>query len=267
MSRKEQGEAFDSVSYEPLLRGDSDSPVEGQSAPGSRRVEGSPLRRWTYENRKRWVTLVLGITNVITLLILLSLWLRRESIPDSELQLLYSPANHVIEHQVTTFHSAIQGDTTEYMGTPSPELDKAWGDLYKYGLQRIPEDEAKLIPWKTVRIPGDESHYAVALDVFHQLHCLNIIRKAFHPDYYPKEEQWHVDHCIEHIRQAIVCSSDVSLIIWQWFPEKNKTLGRSGTPHTCRNFDKIYEWAKDPKNNLPADQFNLDLHPPHDHDH
>ncbi|KAK1220882.1 hypothetical protein PQX77_016316 [Marasmius sp. AFHP31] len=207
MPHKEQEEPYDSVAYEPLLRGDSHSPVDGQSVPKSL-TNGSSLRRWEYKNRhKRLVIIVLGITNVITLLILFSLWFNREPIPNAELQLLYSPANHLIEHQVTTFHSAIQGDTTEYMGPPSPEVDKAWNDLYKYGLQRIPEDEAKLIPWKTIRIPGDESHYAVALDVFHQLHCLNIIRRGFHPEYYPKEEQWHVDHCIEHLRQAIVCSS------------------------------------------------------------
>ncbi|KAJ8093875.1 hypothetical protein PM082_009742 [Marasmius tenuissimus] len=126
MPRKKQEEA-----YEPLLRGDSDSHVDGESASKSL-TNGSSLRRGKHESRhKRLVIIVLGITNVITLLILVSLWFNREPKPNAELQLLYSPANHLIEHQVTTFHSAIQGDMTEYMGPPSPEVDNAWDDLYK----------------------------------------------------------------------------------------------------------------------------------------
>ncbi|KAL0564193.1 hypothetical protein V5O48_017862 [Marasmius crinis-equi] len=259
MNSKEREDSYDSGSYEPLLHGNDDFGNEPRSIPNG--VLHRRARRWKFE---RLVIYLLVATNVISLLSFFGVWMQRKPISSSEQQLLYSPANHLLEQEVVTFHSAVHNDTTEYMGPPSPEVDQAWDDLYKFGLSRIPEQEAKLIPWKTIRIPGDPTHYAVALDVFHQLHCLNVIRRGFHPNYYSKEEQWHIDHCIEHLRQAITCSSDVSLIVWKWFPEKNKTLGLSGTPHTCRNFDKIYEWAKDSEHNLPAGDFNLNLHPPHD---
>ncbi|KAL0568460.1 hypothetical protein V5O48_013525 [Marasmius crinis-equi] len=150
------------------------------------------------------------------------------------------------------------------MGPPSPELEKAWDDLYQFGVSKITTQDAELIPWKTVRIPGDPKHYAVGIYVFHQLHCLNMIRKAFHPEYYPAVEQFHIDHCIEHLRQSLICSSDVSLIVWQWSSEKNRSVFQSGTPHTCRNFDKIAEWAKKPEHRLHADEFDQSVHVPDD---
>ena len=41
-----------------------------------------------------------------------------------------------------------------------------------FGLSKIPKDQARLLPNKTLAIPGDEENYAVGLAVFHQLHCL-----------------------------------------------------------------------------------------------
>ena len=42
----------------------------------------------------------------------------------------------------------------------------------EFGLSQIPKAQARLLPNKTLPIPGDEEHYAVGLEVFHQLHCL-----------------------------------------------------------------------------------------------
>lgn len=81
-------------------------------------------------------------------------------------------------------------DPTIYQGDPSPEVDKAWTDLYNskhvallhnaaahrdnlaIGVSRISKDQARLLPNKTSAIPGDEDGYIVGLEVFHQLHCL-----------------------------------------------------------------------------------------------
>ncbi len=49
---------------------------------------------------------------------------------------------------------------------------------------KVPEDSAKeLVNW-TSPIPGDESNYITILDVFHQLHCLNMIRRSVYPERY-----------------------------------------------------------------------------------
>lgn len=40
------------------------------------------------------------------------------------------------------------------------------------GISKIPRSQAVLMANRTVAIPGDEGNYVVALNVFHQLHCL-----------------------------------------------------------------------------------------------
>ena len=46
-----------------------------------------------------------------------------------------------------------------------------------------PEDSLKVTNPKT-----GETGYRVGLEVFHQLHCLNLLRMATYPDYYTKVE-------------------------------------------------------------------------------
>lgn len=46
------------------------------------------------------------------------------------------------------------------------------GTILAHGRTKISKEQARLLPNKTLPIPGDEDYYAVRLSVFHQLHCL-----------------------------------------------------------------------------------------------
>lgn len=110
----------------------------------------------------------------------------------------------------------------------------------------------------------------IQLDVFHQLHCLNAIRQIlygtnvwYNPD--DRQDQIHVgkfprefpkpsntnifsDHCIDYLRQVIMCHSDVTPITHSERPKPyNPVLSpwrpNFAVPHTCRNFWKIHDWA------------------------
>ncbi|KAJ7062078.1 hypothetical protein C8F01DRAFT_1251894 [Mycena amicta] len=157
--------------------------------------------------------------------------------------LVYSPAQDAIEVGVTSY--AIGGDPKFHI-PPSPELDANWNDLYNFGISQIPKSQARLLPNKTYPIPGDEENYIVELDVFHNLHCLNMIRKGLHVDYYKDDamEIDHLDHCIDWIRQALMCAGDTSVIVWQWDYKQNKSTFQGDVAHTCRNFEKLREWGK-----------------------
>jgi len=48
----------------------------------------------------------------------------------------------------------------------------------------VPEHQARLLPNHTVKIPGMKDEYIIGLDVFHQLHCLNLFRKLIYPERY-----------------------------------------------------------------------------------
>lgn len=64
----------------------------------------------------------------------------------------------------------------------------------------------------------------------------------------PMEDDEHLGHCIEGLRQSLMCSADTSPIVWQWV-ESDEDLnggrmqGFPGALHTCRDFDKIKNWA------------------------
>lgn len=113
-------------------------------------------------------------------------------------------------------------------------------------------------------------------DMFHTLHCLvrrplillflrtrrqtneeqNHIRKSLNPSYYGTvyeftngkyggHPQVHQDHCIDHIRQFIMCSGDMTPVPTKYYPGLGSNYVESEMPHTCRNFDALRDWMVD----------------------
>ncbi|KAI0080783.1 hypothetical protein K474DRAFT_1636716 [Panus rudis PR-1116 ss-1] len=170
-------------------------------------------------------------------------------------QALFSPAQEALEYEVRVFSMS---NNTIYQGEPSKEVDEAWDGLYnEFGNSMIPKSLARLLPNRTVPIPGDEEHYILVLSVFHQLHCLNLMRKIFFREHYtdpetgyvagysPERLTGHYMHCIDTLRQAVMCASDISPIVWQWNERVGKATPAMNVAHSCRSFDKIVEWAKE----------------------
>lgn len=110
----------------------------------------------------------------------------------------------------------------------------------------------------------------LSLDMFHTLHCLvkpheittedsvftNIfsiqgnLRKALHPEYYGSARKdanyrLHQDHCIEQLRQYVMCSGDMTPIPTKYYPALGRNYVDSDRPHTCRNFAKLQRWMVD----------------------
>uniref|UniRef100_A0A0W0G7V4 Tat pathway signal sequence n=1 Tax=Moniliophthora roreri TaxID=221103 RepID=A0A0W0G7V4_MONRR len=225
-----------------------------------------PLRE---TRRRRFTEFLLGFSLVVNVLLFVYLMTRSSSTCINP-QLLYcefilpvvlnllgpetwvpflAPAQDVVEYEVIKFRGGLFNSNEEpdiYSNPPSDEVDAAWEDLYNvFGISAIPRESAVLLPNETIHVPGDKSHYLVGLDVFHQLHCLNRIRKALYPVYYPPDEREdaetrarHLSHCVNSIRQSIQCSSDISAIV---FEEDTRPLFE--IVHSCRNFTKIREWA------------------------
>ncbi|KAK3322987.1 hypothetical protein B0H66DRAFT_621021 [Apodospora peruviana] len=169
----------------------------------------------------------------------------------------YSPAQDMLEYETRTFQLGLGTDLTEYQGRPSPELDRQ--DHQQVGISLIPRSMAAQLPNKTVIFPHDKQRrYIIELDVFHQLHCLNMIRKALHPEYYkphaagpnPGDEDEllgpeHIDHCGDAMRQSLMCNSDVRVLVWTWNKEKQRNIEVGQIAHTRRRFDKIQAWARE----------------------
>jgi len=89
------------------------------------------------------------------------------------------------------------------------------------GINRIPRPAAAQLVNKTLPIPGEPGQYAILLNVFHQLHCLNMLRKRLYDktDYPPDHETMgmeHMEHCYDSLRQSLMCSADLTPLPWAW---------------------------------------------------
>ncbi|RAK74446.1 oxidase ustYa family protein [Aspergillus fijiensis CBS 313.89] len=150
-------------------------------------------------------------------------------------------------------------DTSPYEGPPTGAVNLQWRHLVDVGILALnPEQEASLLE-PTMPATVNDSTALIQLDVFHQLHCLNSIRKyVYQPVDWRNDNTTdqaavkyivHINHCIEYLRQALMCHSDLSVIVHSPRvphpgPEYPIWKANFSTQHTCRNFWKIHEWAK-----------------------
>ncbi|KAF7329963.1 FAD/NAD(P)-binding domain-containing protein [Mycena kentingensis (nom. inval.)] len=183
-----------------------------------------------------WVSLLLNAIAAYNLAIL------PRRFPESG----YSPAEGAIKYKQLKFHRGFADDVPIYERRPSPEVDAAWEDLYAYAATRIPRSEAVKMTNKTWPVLDEPGNYVIALEVFHQLHCLDMIRQELRlaAGNYTRMSRAHLRHCIGAIRQALMCYADTTPIVWQWSPEFNEAIQRDDLVHTCRDFDEIQQWAK-----------------------
>lgn len=111
----------------------------------------------------------------------------------------------------------------------------------------------------------------------HHLHCLNLVRQStvWDVDYYRQKGKGaftnedhivrkHVSHCIDILRQQLMCQADVGVFGQVWYkaaPEdKPAAFVNFNTDHKCRNYDDIREWAR--VRQLPEDAPEDFLQPP-----
>jgi hypothetical protein len=41
------------------------------------------------------------------------------------------------------------------------------------------------------------------------------------------------------------CNADISVNVWQWNEQLDSVAGHSAIAHSCRNFNKIKDWARE----------------------
>ncbi|KAJ6031699.1 hypothetical protein N7540_002431 [Penicillium herquei] len=170
-----------------------------------------------------------------------------------ELQKIRFSGNLVVDDNGTLLETSWDSDSPKYTGEPSDELDARWKDLFRVDGVDLRGTEADTIRAHTFTKPGGWS--IVGIDVFHQLHCLDMIRQGLRRDYYTIEHDeepaytTHIsestDHCLDYLRQAVMCNVDVTPIFVSWDDKKAQPLADFEMEHTCRNFWKVRDWARE----------------------
>lgn len=139
---------------------------------------------------------------------------------------------------------------TEFEGRPNGENDKAWEDLLQLGPISVSRDEMSRLPFDTAPNVMKDGEYVVSLNVFHQLHCLHGLRhQLWNPVTFAWKEgepvgwwEFHMSHCIETLRQTLVCNADLTPLRYM-YEEEIYTLSFP-QQYKCKNWEEVWEWAK-----------------------
>ncbi|RDW81845.1 hypothetical protein BP6252_02957 [Coleophoma cylindrospora] len=173
---------------------------------------------------------------------------------------LFSPAQEAIVYNtVSPAVPSTDGDpdTTPYGGNPSLEGDAAWARLLRPTNIRISGDELFKMNETSLPLIDGSGDYWGSLEVYHQLHCLKIIREYIALDYYPADLHGdlftmvpgrvfptHIDHCLEALRLRLTCQPDLTVMTYHWPEEKAyKPDPDYRTSRKCVDWDKLHEFA------------------------
>ncbi|EXJ72558.1 uncharacterized protein A1O5_03704 [Cladophialophora psammophila CBS 110553] len=166
-----------------------------------------------------------------------------------------------IHYSSTRFNASFYKESI-YRQAASPEVDAAWEEL---GTELkgvvLTVDEAKKSGLELDRVMVGEDYggpgYVAFVEVTHQIHCLNLLRRGlwFNYEYYQSHSigefadgdrivKLHIGHCLDTLRQALMCSSDTGLLPFVWVGNPPKQFPDFFREHKCRNFEPILEFAK-----------------------
>ncbi|KAB5572421.1 hypothetical protein GE09DRAFT_1282790 [Coniochaeta sp. 2T2.1] len=144
---------------------------------------------------------------------------------------------------------------------PNPEAEELW-DEYERG-RVVAVTRADLVamnadPEITVKLEdevwglGDDA-YAAAFDVYHQIHCLNALRKTVYTAYYDQRpvspfnmtlSEIHINHCVDILLQGLKCNANVSLMPMEWHQTQRWPFPQMSVEKKCVNFDRLTEFRK-----------------------
>ncbi|KAF2167514.1 hypothetical protein M409DRAFT_36594 [Zasmidium cellare ATCC 36951] len=93
---------------------------------------------------------------------------------------------------------------------------------------------------------GEET-YVGALDFFHQIHCLNMLRKAAFSGNAglagsKAQEVVHLQHCTDMLMQHMLCTADAGMITYQWREGNEYPFPDFSVQRECRDWRQLVEW-------------------------
>lgn len=150
-----------------------------------------------------------------------------------------------------------------YRRDASPEVDAAWEKLgVNYRGIQVPEEQAEAAGISKGHVKINKKYgggYPANVEGLHHLHCLNLLRQTskYNFDYYKALGEGafknndmivklHVTHCLDIIRQQLMCRADVGVFGQVWTqPESPKAFVDFNTKHKCVNYDAIRQWAEE----------------------
>ncbi|KAL0254457.1 hypothetical protein SLS55_009932 [Diplodia seriata] len=167
-----------------------------------------------------------------------------------------------ISYGVTQFNGSLLKENIFRLDA-SPEVDAAWESLgVNYRSVAIPADKAEKAGIAKDQVKISEKYgggYPANVEGLHHLHCLNLLRQSlyYNYDHYHSAGKGafsnadhivrkHVSHCLDIVRQQLMCTVDTGVLGQVWFKPSDAPLEAFvdfNTRHKCRDFDAVRDWA------------------------
>ncbi|KAL1967380.1 hypothetical protein VTN77DRAFT_3165 [Rasamsonia byssochlamydoides] len=191
-------------------------------------------------------------------------------LPGKSLQERQKACGRLLGKWLPDWEDGVEYETQQFVGTfnhqtaftgVGPEVDRAWDNITNGptgGAIGITKEQWEAVnpyhEWPVMlEEPVETGQYLASLDVFHQLHCVDLLRKSLHREYYDKHEgsfagapeavvQGHLEHCIETLRQTLMCHGDISLLTYNWVKGREMPYPNFNTIHTCKKWDTLVAW-------------------------
>lgn len=145
-----------------------------------------------------------------------------------------------------------------YRQEPSIEIDRPWPALYDTRPIGLTCEQALAIgkdPAEAVQIPpswglGNDSYFG-RVDAFHQMHCLDALRRETHFDHYygvkypgglnitTQMHRLHLSHCLWLLAQSIMCSANTDMYTHLWTDTMDHAFPDFNIEHKCKNYDDL----------------------------
>ncbi|MCJ1313011.1 hypothetical protein MMC25_006687 [Agyrium rufum] len=188
-----------------------------------------------------------------------------------------SPSNHiakaisyyspVLSEVEVTFHDTLLNGTlwpSEHPSfarqAPNPEMEKMWKKYENFATFPITKEQVIQLgkdPMTAAKFEDEEwgfgdDAYIASLDLVHQIHCLNRLRKAAFATYdqsttaieQEHDHIWwiHVQHCTDMLLQNIMCHADADVATYNWMDTQPVPFPDFSVNKRCRNFDALVDW-------------------------
>lgn len=146
--------------------------------------------------------------------------------------------------------------------SPSASVDAAWHEfelirtfpISGADVRALGKDPATAVRYPTSYGLGSDA-YVAQLDVFHQIHCLNLLRSTAWAEFsrdpavgkrpYSDLHWIHVSHCTEILMQNIMCTGSMDLVTFNWKQTQDLPFADFNVNHQCRDFDAIVKWQEE----------------------
>ncbi|KAE9375971.1 hypothetical protein N431DRAFT_404069 [Stipitochalara longipes BDJ] len=147
----------------------------------------------------------------------------------------------------------------QFIGPPSNENDASWAGMLPVGTGYIVVNEPEKYGLAGLGLANTKEKNHFGVSVFHQLHCLGLIRQAYFDaltnntrtgDRDPFQHyrhkidlnfEEHVGHCLDYLRQAVMCAADMTIEVAS---EEIDMLGISGWSiehRHCKDWNMVWD--------------------------